>query len=290
MTLIRTLILAFAFCWGGATAVSAEPALFEISDEDTSIYLLGTVHLLPQGSQWRSEAIEEALARAGTLYLEANVYDASPATSQRLIGEYGVLPFGETLSDHLSRDQWSSVLTYARDLGLPQTALNAMQPWFAAVTLTTVAAMQEGYNPGAGVDAALHADWADRAEDRRYFETYEEQLSFLADMPMEIQVQFLMESVIGGEGEMDVLEQLIAAWLAGDMALIDSLANGSMRDAFPEVHEALIVRRNVKWAEELSGVMQTPGVVFVAVGAAHMPGDQGILNLMEDAGYRVSRH
>lgn len=289
MTIFRLPLIALGTFLLFITSAFAEPALFAVSDDDTTIYVFGTVHMLRSDEDWQGPTISEALTASDAIYFEADVYTIDPSVMQGVVLRHGFFRNGEDLSAHLSGEEWQALATYAAQIGLPIDALLPMQPWFAAITLTTVAAMGQGLDPDSGVESHLHEDIAKTDIERRYFETVEQQIRFLSDLPMDIQVQLLNETVAEADSSMDTLDALVAAWREGDLDQLDELANGSMREAFPDLYDAVILRRNQNWAEELTVLMETPGTFFVAVGSAHLPGDEGLLNLLRGEGYAVAR-
>jgi len=289
MKLIRIGIISVLAMLGHLATSQAEPALFSISDDDTTIYLLGTVHLLDPNSQWRTEAIDAALREVDAVYFEADAYSADQSAMQAAVLEHGLLPQGEQLSEIVPEGDWRSVTDYAQELGLPIEVIQPLQPWLASITLSTFSAARSGLSPTAGVDFSLYISLNGSGVERRFFETVEEQIEFFADLPVEIQVQLLIESVVHADEERQLIDDLITAWVAGDMERVDELANGSLESDFPEIYEVIILRRNQTWVQELSTLMGSPGTYFVAVGAAHVPGEQGVLNLMREAGFAVER-
>jgi len=288
--LIRILITFFVATFLFVGTALAEPALFEVSDEDTSIYVLGTVHLLDPDMPWRSDAIDTAFDEADAVYFEADVYGADPQDMQALVVQYGLLDQGTTLPSMMSKDDWEMISSFSQNLGLPSEALATMRPWLASITLSTLMSANMDLTANGGVDFSLYSGMNGTGIERRYLETVEEQIVFIADLAPEVELNMLIETVADAEEGMELLGELVEAWFAGDVDRVDELANGSMMDGFPEVYEAIIVGRNLTWAEELDGLMEIPGTYFVAIGAAHVPGEHGILNLMREAGYNVSRH
>jgi len=289
MVALRFPALCLAALLALITSAAADPALFAVSDEDTTVYVFGTVHMLRSDEDWQGATISDALAASDAVYFEADVYTIDPSVMQSVVVRHGFFQNGEDLSAYLSGDEWQALAIYAAQIGLPIDALLPMQPWFAAITLATVAAMAEGLDPDSGVESLLHEDIAKTDIERRYFETVEQQIRFLSDLPMDIQIQLLNETVTESDTSMDTMDALVAAWREGDLDRLDELANGSMREAFPDLYDAVILRRNRNWADELTVLMETPGTYFVAVGSAHLPGDKGLINLLRGEGYAVAR-
>ena len=122
-----------------------------------------------------------------------------------------------------------------------------------------------------------------------YFETAEEQLGFLAGMSETAQVEGLVE----GLREMDRLPQelddMVLAWARGDMDAVNSLFLEQMRDEAPEAYQAIIVQRNHNWVPQIIERLEGEGDYFIAVGAGHLPGEEGVIALLQAQGYSVTR-
>lgn len=275
-------------------AIEADPALWSISDADSTVYLFGTVHILPPQLEWRTQALTEAFAASQTLYLEADALSPeAQAEMQALIPQLGMNAQGVTLSSMISDEAKADMAVIAERLGAPPAALMAqldpLQPWLAGITMAVVQMQAAGYDPQSGVDAALAADAAAAGMALGYFETAEEQLRFLADSPMDIQIA---DFEIGVEQMVDdpaLLSRLVQAWAAGDMDHIDQLINDDMRAQSPRMYERIIVQRNRNWIPQIEAALAGSDDVFVAVGAGHMPGAQGVIALLEAEGYTVTR-
>ncbi len=82
---------------------------------------------------------------------------------------------------------------------------------------------------------------------------------------------------------------MVRAWATGDVEALDEYVNGDLREDEPEVYEAVIVQRNRNWIPQIEAVLEGEGTVFIAVGAGHLPGDEGVIELLRDQGYEVVR-
>ena len=105
---------------------------------------------------------------------------------------------------------------------------------------------------------------------------------------MDQQVSFLKISVEDFDKSGEQINDMLGAWIIGDIGKLASLMNESMQD-LPEVYDQLITQRNINWIKQIKVMMQSPGIFFMAVGAGHLPGDDGVINLLKQAGYEVYR-
>ena len=276
-------------------AIEADPALWSISDEDSTVYLFGTVHILPPELDWRTETITAAFDDSEIVYFEVDALsEESQAEMQALVPQLGLNAPGVTLSSMISEETEGHVATIAERIGAPADAfmaqLDPLQPWLASLQMAVLQMQAAGYQAGSGAEAALSADAEAAGKATGYFETIEEQLRFLSDSPMEVQIADFEVGVEQMVEDPDVLTELVQAWAAGDMDHIDQLINEEMRDSSPQLYDRLIVQRNRNWIPQIVQALEGADDAFVAVGAGHMPGEEGVIALLEAEGRTVTRH
>ncbi len=288
MKFICSLTISIAlFCMTSMSAL-ADPALVEVSDEDTTIYILGTVHALRPGVEWQSDEIDRAFQASEAIYFETDMWSPSAQGMMAQVLIRGLNPQGVTLSATMSKEAWRVVAAYASQHGLPEQGLERMQPWLASLVLGSASQSRSGVELSEGVDQQLLAQSIKQSRELRHFNSAEEQVRFLSDLPLEIQSAMLLDTVRQREVHTGLSDGLLNAWLSGDLDTLDAIVNRSMREFSPELFEVIIVGRNASWVEELTSLMEVPGVYFVAVGAAHLPGDYGLIELMRAQGFDVS--
>ncbi|WP_300544084.1 TraB/GumN family protein [Maricaulis sp.] len=271
-------------------AIDADPALWRVSDADSDIYIFGTFHILPAELEWKTEDVMTAVEMAGTIYLEADVH--SPEAQQQmqaLIPQYGLNPAGTTLSSMLDEETQALLAEIAPSVGATPVMLDPMRPWLAQIVLAVGQMQQMGFDPNAGVELALISHVADRDMQFGYFETAEQQIGFLSGLPDDIQVRFLAEGLEDMERMPQLVDDMVRAWATGDMAALDALINDDMREDAPELFEAIIAERNRAWVPQILDILDGEGTVFIAVGAGHLPGDAGVIELLRDRGLTVTR-
>lgn len=264
------------------TTAAAEPATWTIRDADSTILLFGSVHLLPDGLDWRPAALDAALAEADDLWFETQTEGGEGRMATRALG---LLPVGESLSVKLSPDGRARLERVSSAVGLPPAAVDGLRPWLADVTLSVAMLIRDGARAEAGVEAVL-ADAAPGAG-RRYFETPWEQITFLAEAPEADQLAALEETLRQLDEEPELFTRLVRAWLAGDQAAIDSLGVGPLRSLSPVLYERLIAGRNRRWTERILERLAGSGTTVIVVGAGHLTGPDGVPALLRARGVTV---
>ncbi len=265
------------------------PALFVARDADSTLYLYGTIHLRESGEPWGSPAVEAALAQADEIWTEVETSPANDARAQGIMLRLGRAPAGRPLSSWLEPGERERLSAVARRLGIEPQALEPMQPWLAGLTLTLAPILRAGYDPAASVDRAVDAYGDAHGKTMRWFETPEQQIGLLAELSDALQRQMLLEAIDEAEASAEGLETLSAAWERGDTDTLERELNASMRDEYPEVYATLLRERNDAWVAVLLRELSGSGVDFVAVGAAHIVGEDGLVAQLRARGVNVER-
>ncbi|WP_300555622.1 TraB/GumN family protein [Maricaulis sp.] len=268
-------------------AAQADPAMWKVSDEDSEILLFGSVHVLREDTQWRTDALDAAIAAADEVYYETPMTVEAQAASQQLIPQFGLNPQGQTLSSMLTEEQNAQLARVAGQMGLPVQNLEPLRPWLAGLTISLIGMQQAGYNPMTGVEMTLSAVTEDERE--RYFETFEDQFGFFAGLSPEVELHFLTFSLEQIENDPGMLDRMVAAWAAGDVAALDTIFHEGMQEAGPEVYDVLLVQRNHHWVDEIETMLEGSGKTLIVVGAGHLVGPDGVPTLLEAEGITVER-
>jgi hypothetical protein len=277
-----------------STAACAEtegldPALFVVRDADSTMYLYGSVHVRPNGADWADDDVRAAIAASEEIWTELEMSPENDARVQALAQTAGAAPPDRPLSSWLSPEENERLNALTRRLGLPDGALEGLQPWTAALTLTLIPVLQAGYNPASGVDRAVDAYGDANGRTMRAFESAEQQIGFLANLSPGLQREMLVQAIDEIDEGPALLARLTQAWEEGDLDTLEELVIDETRTQYPELYDVLFVRRNVAWVEVLTRELEGSGTDFVAVGAGHIVGDDGLVALLRARGYQVER-
>ncbi|MEL6529021.1 MAG: TraB/GumN family protein [Pseudomonadota bacterium] len=268
-----------------AVGASEGPALWKVSDEDTTIYLFGTIHALPKEIEWYDAEISEALNSSDAVVTEIKMDPESEAAMQQLAISKGLLPQETTLRSLLSAEQTESYEAAMTKLGLPAAAFDRLEPWMAALSLTMLPLMQQGYSPDAGVDKVILSKAGDK--EQQALETAEFQIGIFDGLPQESQITFMMEAAEGIDEVKPMLDRMVAEWVEGDADELAAIMNEGMTD--PMVAEMLLYSRNKTWAEWIDTRLDSPGTIFIAVGAGHLAGEKSVQDYLAERGISTDR-
>jgi uncharacterized protein YbaP (TraB family) len=284
-----SLVLFLASIIAPALSAHAEPAIWVVKGPHATVYLFGTVHALQKGQSWHSAKIDAAIKDSGTLYLEIpNVDDA--AAMQPLIMQLG-LDQAHPLSTKLTADQLAKLTKVATSAGLPggESMLEPFKPWLAALTLSLMPLMKAGYDPSSGVELELKPAFVSANKPVKGFETAEQQMHYFDDMTDKAQVDYLVSELDDFDTGVEKFNKLIAAWYAGDVNALDQFNNAEFRDKHPDLFQTLVVKRNEAFTTQIQTLLKGDGVTFVAIGAGHLVGKEGVPAMLEKQGFKVTR-
>ena len=270
-----------------SAAGAARPAMWKVADADTTLYLFGTIHALPEGRTWRTAAFDQALASADELVLEiANVDDmAAGAGAMAKLGLSQGLP---PIRERVPEDKRAALDTMMAESGIPAAVFDRLETWAAAVSLLGVTFKRLGLNPELGVETAIAGPWKASGKPVLGLETVEQQLGFFDSLSEKEQRTFLEGVLDSPEEGKKQFDAMLAAWASGDEKALAG-AFEDEQNMTPELRAVLLGRRNANWAEWLDARMDRPGTAFVAVGAGHLAGRESVQAMLKARGHKAKR-
>ncbi|MCX7359680.1 MAG: TraB/GumN family protein [Alphaproteobacteria bacterium] len=265
------------------------PLLYVVRDRDSTMYLYGTVHVRPRGADWGNARVRAAIDESTEIWTELLMNPQADQQIQVMAQQLGTAESGRPLSSWLTPEENASLNAVTTRLGFPQGALEGYKPWLAALTLTVAPLIRAGYDPNSGVDRSIDS-YADAAgKTMRALETAEQQLTFFANLSPEIQREMLQEAIAESEDLPAMIAEMSTAWEQGDEAALSRTVVEETRTDYPELYQMLFLDRNNAWMTTLTHEMEGSGVDFVAVGAGHIIGRDGLVAQFRARGYRVER-
>lgn len=266
----------------GALPAAAQPAFWVVKDADSTIYLLGTIHVLRPDTVWRGPKLDAAMKEAEELWLE--LPSADPASMQadmlRMVQKHGLAP-QLPLSKDLTPEEMQTLDEAAALAGLSASQLNVYRPWFAALTISNATIEHAGYDTGSGVDRKVESIFAAREIAPKGFETVEEQMGVFTRMGRKQELAFLRETLEEYKNASVELDQMVSRWAAGDIDNLEKLLVEEMKDENLDIYQVIIVDRNASWADRIAEMLKGKGTVFIAVGAMHLIGPDSVLAMLK---------
>jgi uncharacterized protein YbaP (TraB family) len=270
-----------------STTVEAHPALWTVHGSKATVYLLGSIHVLPPKLQWRTPQINAALNAADTFVFEIPMDASQKADIQKFVKENGYLPEGTALPSLLppeARKDYTAALSFTH---VPPDKLTPMRPWLALLVLEAGMVNQQHFSVDSGVDKQVYAIVANRpGVSFRAFETPEQQLRLLMPEDQSLEVQQFDAALKDLLNESTSIGDLIDAWARADVTKLNELMNSGFKDN-PRAEENLFGDRNRAWVTQLETMLNQRHVFFVTAGAGHFAGPKGIPALLRADGYKV---
>jgi uncharacterized protein len=269
-----------------ASLAQAEPAMWVIKDDDSTLYLLGTMHALRPGIEWKTPKITQALEESTQLWLE--IADVQQQGMLQLTLKYGYTS-ERKLSQRLKKAQKERLARALEPYAFPMNLLEGMKPWYAAMTILQLPVFKAGYNPNHGVEPALTMQARIERDGVIGFETAQEQLEMLDKLPLADQMTLLDEAIRHAEEGTEQLERMAKAWSDGDLGPIEADLE-EMKEKAPALYRRLMIERNVRWSGKIAELLDDAGVQMIAVGAAHFAGPDSVHAHLLKKGIKAERY
>lgn len=272
-----------------ARTAQAHPALWEVSDADTTIYLFGTIHLLPANYQWRTAAFDRALDASQQLVVETIVDDKNPGKLMAAMASIGFDDKLPPLAQRISPEKRPALAKAIAASGVPAAAFDRMKTWTAAFLLLGQQFKKIGLKGPDGVEAVLRNKFTSEGKPVGELESNVEQLGFFNMLPEAAQRALLEGAVDEQKGAMDSqFNAMLKAWGDGNVAAVAKTFDQDMAGS-PDLKRILIEQRNANWSRWIEKRMGQPGAIVIAVGAGHLAGSHSVLAMLKRDGYRVRR-
>jgi uncharacterized protein len=286
---MKQLFLGFALLLVSATSLaqSSGTSLWVVSSDDSKVYLGGTVHLLRASDYPLPAQYDRAYADADRLYFETDIGEMSALSTQARMMQQLMYQDQRTLQSVLNAEAYQALADYMQTSGLPLAMVQKFKPGLLISTLTVLEMQKMGFTP-IGVDSHFHSRAVTDGKPVGQLESVDDQIGFLAAMGEGKESEFIMVS-LQDLAKVDLLEQMIAAWRQGDEETLETMFVTDMKTLSPELYQQLLVQRNRNWLPLIEEMFTSGETELVLVGAAHLVGDEGLIALLAERGYTVSR-
>ncbi len=262
--------------------------IWRVDSGEGHVTLMGSIHTLRREAYPLPPAFGQAYADAEGLVFETDMEQMNdPATQARLLA-LGLYPEGESLRDHVAPDAYEALAGALSERGFPREQFARFKPWFCAFTLTVLELQRLGYSPRHGLDMHYFSKARQDGKALYHLEPVEDQIRLLASLEQEAQEDFLLQSL----QELEVLDakasQMTEAWRNGDAEGLHGIIRMSFQ-GFPELHDRFMTERNRNWLPSIEALIRDEKKVLVVVGAGHLVGEEGLVRMLEDRGYRIEQ-
>jgi uncharacterized protein YbaP (TraB family) len=271
------------------TLPPAHPALWRVEHGTSTLYLFGSLHVLPTGYAWTTPEIDSAKAASDMFLFEVPVDDAALKDEKQFIIENGLLSKRQTLRGVLTANEFQTYSAVLRRAGLKPEQFERYRPWLAAIVLGLAYLHSDNLTSLRGADDDLMDYARAHGHTLRYLESVRDQMKLLISGDEPGQLKALKSLILALPRSRNQEKELLASWASGDAKGFAALLEGYFRGR-PEAQDFLINLRNRNWMPTIKEFLARPGgTTMITVGAAHVGGDNGLIALLCGEGYVVER-
>ena len=268
--------------------VWADASVWRVTNGESTVYLGGTVHMLRPEDFPLPEEFALAYEASSELFFETDISSlVDPGVQSQMLQK---LTYGSNLSlkDVLNIEAYTALENYTAEVGMPLIMLERFKPGMIVSTLQALEFQRMGFTPE-GVDAFFNSQALADGKAVGALETLDEQINLLATMGEGNESEFIIMSLEDLESTAGLMDDMIDAWRYGDLEALRNLFVDDMLDRAPAVYDLLLRQRNLRWIPQIEAMLDDPETEFVLVGAAHLVGGDGVVELLRSRGYGISK-
>jgi uncharacterized protein YbaP (TraB family) len=262
--------------------------VWRVTDGESTVYLGGTVHLLRPEDYPLPEEFDQAYEGSSEVFFETDISSMNDLSVQAQMLQQLTYSDGRTLKDVLDTQAYAALETYTAGVGMPLMMLEQFKPGMIVSTLQVLEFQRMGFTPQ-GVDAFFNTQALTDGKSVGALETLDEQIGFLAAMGEGYESEFIMMSLEDLDSTAKLMDEMIGAWRVGDSEALQTLFVDDMLERAPAVYDSLLRQRNLRWVPQIEAMFNDPDTEFVLVGAAHLVGADGLVELLRARGYDISK-
>ncbi|HMK60588.1 MAG TPA: TraB/GumN family protein [Dissulfurispiraceae bacterium] len=261
--------------------------MWKVSSQQATAYILGTIHMMKADAYPLDSRIEGAFKRADAYALEFNIDDIAKMNMDSMVSDVSYAG-DDTIRSHISKETYDTLQKRLTEYGYPVELMVKFRPWFLAVLLETFEYQKLGLNPEYGIDKYFLRK-AEGSKQIVELESFNLQMDLFRKMLDSEQALFLDYTLRGINDMGSEVDALMKVWTNGDKKQMEDMVfNPLNKDKrLTSIFEKLYFERNRGMASKIVEMLSGKGTYFIAVGAGHLVGKRGILELLAQRGYTV---
>ena len=261
--------------------------MWKVDAPQATAYVLGTIHMMKADMYPLDARMQNAFRKADAYAVEFNIKEVALSQMSTMMKD-SVYSGDDNIRSHVSRETLDLARQKLEVLGLPFEMMEKFKPWFLAVTVEMMAYSKLGFDPQYGIDNYF-LQKAQGTKEIIELESFDSQMEIFRSMPDREQEIFLIYSLKEADDSQKNMDVLLNAWSNGDSRAMESLMfEHSQDDALlSRLYEKLFYERNRNMADKIAKLLNGKGTYFVAVGAGHLVGKRGIIELLARKGFAV---
>jgi len=271
-----------------AQGKAGKSCLFRVTAPGSMMYLLGSIHFMRETSYPLNDTIERAFATSSNVVFEVDMATMDSPDTQAMMLSQSVFTDGNTLEKSLSPATYRSLAEKTEQFGLNVKMLDNFKPWSVAMTLMGLKLNQLGFDPNKGVDRYFYAKARNAGKRTFSLETLQYQIGIFSGLSLREQ-DWLVEQTLNDFDTMESeMGEMLQSWTNGDVGNLERMLLKSFVD-YPSLYQKFLVRRNRNWLSQIELFLGQRKTWFVVIGAGHLLGQDGLVNLLRAQGYTVEQ-
>lgn len=264
--------------------------LWKASSQKGTVYLLGSIHVAKKEIYPLNSTIEEAFQQSNFLVVEVDIDSVSPFQQLNML-KVARYPNDDRIDNHISKKTFEMMKKYLTRHSINIEQLSQYKPWLVAMSIVMLELKSLGFNPENGIDRYFLTKAKEKKMKILELETFEEQIDFFNQFDDNLQDLFLFYTLVDLKNFEENINQLFKLWLNGDMKSFEQLFKKILNEHsnLKPIYDKLNDERNVKMIEKIKTYLDDDKIYFVVVGAGHLVGEKGIINLLRKKGYQVEQ-
>lgn len=288
ISILMLVISLSSFLFAADSQNDEDVCIWKIETDSNTVYLMGSIHFLNESDYPLDERFDQCFQDVENVVFELH-YDSTqtPAFQQYTILK-AFCPEGKTFQSMVSDSTYDITRKAFLEFGTPLAQLQQFEPWFLAITMLSLKLQSLGFNPELGVDQHFFKKSKETGKPILAFETPEHQMDLLESLGGNDQESFLLKTIDELDEMEDSFLDLVDAWKAGDLDELNELLNKGFED-YPALKQSLLIQRNLNWMDEIESFTECNKDYLIIVGAGHLAGDEGLINLLTEKGYSIEQ-
>lgn len=270
------------------TNAASRHTLWQAEGKSNVVYLLGSIHLLKSSDYPLPRAIRNAYTNSGIAVFETDLQEMNKPETQLRVMKKAALPEGETLKTQLSPEVYTAFQKELQRVGVPGIMFEKLKPSMAALTLFVLDLQSLGVDPSYGVDQYFSRRAIRDGKQLMHLETLDFQIDLLTDFSKAEGEEFVKSFLEQIDQTRRMYDQMVGAWKTGNAEELEKLLNEALKD-WPVIAKKFLYDRNERWLPKVEELLQGGTNAIVIVGAGHLVGTNGVVNLLEKKGVKLKQ-
>lgn len=267
-----------------AAETETKHPLWKISDDDNTVYLMGSVHLLQPDVYPLSDVMNEAFEASEKVVFEVNLDSLQQGAMS--MQRRGMYQDTTVVQDVLADSVTTQLQTRLDSLQIPMQAVQKMKPWMLATTLPVIVMQRSGYQAGAGVDMHYYQKAKQAGKPVSGLETFDQQIGFLEKAGSIDPNKYVSITLAQLDSVGVMIDSITESWKKGDVEAIAAEMNDSMNE-YPEMREMMLIERNENWIPQIEALVEGSTNTLVVVGVGHLVGEDSVIDMLRSRGHTV---